>query len=92
MIKTWSHKGLKLFFDTGSVAQIQAKHAKRLKILLAVLHAATKPEDMNLPGFDYHKLTGNKKNHYAVSVNGNWRLVFKFEEGNAILVNYLDYH
>lgn len=77
---------------TGSKAGIKPEHAKRLKIILQLLDAAEKPDDMNLPGMYFHKLHGDLKNFYSVSVNGNWRIIFKFEEENAELVDYLDYH
>jgi len=92
MIKSWEHKGLKHFYTTGSTAGIQAKHAKRLKVLLQLLNASIKPEDMNLPGFSFHGLKGNKKNYFSVTVNRNWRLIFKFDGEDAISVDYLDYH
>lgn len=92
MIKTWNHKGLRLFFETGATSGIQAKHSSRLRLQLAVLNAAIEPTDMNLPGWKYHELKGSKKGFFAVTVNRNWRLTFKFEGNDAILVNYEDYH
>ncbi len=92
MIKSWRHKGLKMFFETGSCAKIQAKHADRLHDILQILDVAATPEQMNFPAFSFHKLTGRLKDHYAVKVSGNWRVVFSFEGGHAILVDYLDYH
>jgi len=92
MIKTWKHKGLKQFFENGNIAGIQSGHTKRLKIILQRLNAAIKPDDMNTPGMKFHKLTGKLKNFYAVAVNKNWRVIFKFDGQNAILVDYCDYH
>jgi len=92
MIKTWQHKGLKQFYDTGSKAGIKPEHAKRLKLILQFLDAATKPEDMNLPKMQFHGLSGGLAGYYTVSVNGNWRVIFQFEGQDAILVDYLDYH
>ena len=92
MIKTWRHKGLKLFYDTGSVAKIQANHANNIHDILQALDFSTNPENMNLPGLNFHKLTGNLKDFYAVTVNKNWRIIFMFEGKDAILVDYLDYH
>lgn len=92
VIKSWRHKGLRLFFETGKIAGIQAKHVKRLKIQLALLDAATKPEDLNLPGFRFHSLKGERKGDYSIVVNGNWRITFQFEGTDAILLNYEDYH
>jgi toxin HigB-1 len=92
MIKSWRHKGLEAFFETGSKAGIRPDHAARLRRQLAALHAAKSPQDMNLPGWDLHGLDRDMAGHYAVSVNGNWRLTFTFEGADAILVDYKDYH
>ena len=92
MIKSWQHKGLKLFYETGSTKGIQAKHQIRLKIILQRLDAAVFATDLNLPGMYWHPLKGNKKGFYSVTVNGNWRVIYKFEGQHAILVDYLDYH
>ena len=92
MIKSWQHKGLAQFYQTGSKAGIQAAHERRLKVLLQTLDAATGAEDMNLPGFRLHKLKGKEKEFYSVTVQANWRIIFKFEGEDALLVDYLDYH
>ncbi len=92
MIKSWKHKGLKQFYETGSLKGIQAKHQLRLKIILQRLDAAICSEDLNLPGMRWHELKGKLKNFYSVTVNGNWRVIYKFEGKDAILVDYLDYH
>lgn len=91
MIRT-KHKGLKRFFDTGSKSGIIASHEKRLKIILQRLHAATKPEDMNTPMMRFHKLPGDRVGFHSVTVNGNWRVIFKFDSQDAVEVDYLDYH
>jgi toxin HigB-1 len=92
MILSFSHKGLKLFFDTGNKKGIIAEHSGRLARILDRLDASLKPEDMNLPGFKLHKLTGDKKEFWAVSVSGNWRIIFQFAGENAINVDYINYH
>lgn len=92
MIKSFRHPGLEKFFKTGSKAGIQPKHAARLEIQLDVLDAAIKPGDMGASGWDLHPLTGSMTGHWAVKVNGNWRLTFKFEGTDAIVVDYRDYH
>jgi len=74
------------------MAGIQANHAKRLRMILAALETAMKMDDMDIPGFDLHPLKGNRKGIWAVSVSGNWRVTFRFEDGNAHIVNYEDYH
>jgi proteic killer suppression protein len=91
MIKSCRHDGLKRFFLTGSKAGIQPKHAKRLKLQLSNLDAATGPMDMNLPGWDWHPLKGDFASRWSVSVNGTWRLTIEFEGTDAVLVDYLDY-
>ena len=92
MIRSFRHKGIEKFFLTGSKAGIQLDHAKKLDEQLAVLNSATRPEHMNVPGWKFHSLTANLAAHWAVRVNGNWRLTFCFEGEDAILVDYQDYH
>jgi proteic killer suppression protein len=92
MIKSFVHKGLWKFYETGSTAGIQAKHATRLSLMLAVLNRARTVQDIALPGYDLHPLKGNMKGLWSVKVNGNWRLVFRFEDGDAYVLDYLDYH
>ncbi len=92
MIKSWQHKGLKKFYLTGNKAGIIAEHAHRLQVILQLLDAATSPNQLNLPGFGFHKLKGKAKDFYALTVRANWRIVFQFDGEDAILVDYLDYH
>jgi proteic killer suppression protein len=92
MIKHFRHKGLAGFFETGSKAGIQAKHADRIRLILARLNASHEPRDMNLPGLRLHSLSGEYQGHWAVDVSGNWRIVFRFEGQDVIDVDYLDYH
>ena len=92
MIKTFTHKGLKAFFFTGSVKGIQAKHKQKLRLQLALLDAAIEVIDMDKPGWNFHQLKGSKADINSIKVNGNWRMTFKFEEGHAYIVNYEDYH
>lgn len=92
MIKSFAHKGIELFFRTGSKAGIQPQHAARLQRQLGALDHARKPADMNAPGWKLHALQGDLAEHWSVSVSGNWRLTFRFEGENVILVDYQDYH
>ena len=92
MIRSYRHKGLRLFAETGSKAGIQPVHAKRLRILLTALDVAGTPADMNAPGNNLHPLRGNLEGHWGVNVNGNWRLTFAFKGEDVILVDYQDYH
>lgn len=92
MIKSFQQKGLQTFFETGSKAGIQPHHAPKLSRQLARLNEAKAPEDMNAPGWKLHGLSGNLLGYYSVTVNGNWRMTFTFENGDAVLVDYQDYH
>jgi toxin HigB-1 len=92
MIKQFIHKGLEDFFHTENKAGIQSFHAKKLKKQLSALENSKIPKDMNFPGWDLHQLKGNLENHWSIKVSGNWRLTFAFEENDAILVDYQDYH
>ncbi len=92
MIQSFKHKGLELFFETGRKSGIQAKHAKRLQLILGRLNAATSPDDMNLPGLFLHQLTGNRAKSWSVRVSGNWRVTFSFNGVHAESVDYEDYH
>jgi proteic killer suppression protein len=92
MIKTFRHKGLQDFFETGSKAGIQPNHAAKLRVLLTALDNAKRPDDMSAWSWKLHPLAGGLAGHYSVTVNGNWRLTFTFNDENAQLVDYLDYH
>jgi toxin HigB-1 len=91
MIKSFRHKGLKKLYNTGSKQGILPEHAARLRIILARLDASSSSEDMNLPGLALHQLKGSLKGFWSVSVSGNWRVIFRFENGNALDVDYVDY-
>lgn len=92
MIKSFRHGGIERFFRTGSKAGIQPKHAKRLRLQLGQLDAAIGLEDMDRPGWRFHPLKGDLDGHYAVWVDENWRLTFRFDGEHAELVDYRDYH
>jgi len=92
VIKSFKHAGLEKFFTTGSKAGIQAAHAKKLGLLLVSLDEAESPLDMNVPGWAFHELKGDRARNFSVKVNGNWRVTFRFEGKDAILVDYKDYH
>jgi toxin HigB-1 len=92
MIKNFKHKGLKKLYEAGSKQGVKAEHASRLLLILARLDASSTSEDMNLPGLGLHSLKGSLKNYWSVSVSGNWRVIFRFENNHATDVDYLDYH
>lgn len=92
MIRSFRHKWLAKFFKSGSTAGIQAKHAKRLRLVLGRLNAATSAKDMDLHGLRLHQLSGQRRYTWSVTVSGNWRVTFRFEDGDAEVVDYEDYH
>lgn len=92
MIKSFKHKGLERFFYSGITKGIRSEHVVKLSRILSALNAALKALDMNLPSYTLHRLKGDKSEFWSVTVNGNWRVIFKFEDGDAYIVNDLDYH
>jgi proteic killer suppression protein len=92
MIISFIHKGLERFYKTGRSSGIQAKHTKRLRLILTNLDQAESPQDMDLPGLRLHELKGRRKKIWSVSVSGNWRVTFRFIGRDAEIVNYEDYH
>ncbi|MEO5356212.1 MAG: type II toxin-antitoxin system RelE/ParE family toxin [Nitrospirae bacterium YQR-1] len=92
MIVSFAYKGLEQYYLTGSTAGLQAIHAKRLRLILAVLDAADSIEGIRLPSLNLHRLKGKEKDNWAVTVQANWRITFHFVESNAEIVNYEDYH
>jgi toxin HigB-1 len=92
MILTFKHRGLERFFKNDDHRGILARTEARTERLLDRLDAAVKPEDMNIPGFRFHRLTGERRGTYTVSVTGNWRITFRFDGVNAVDVDLEDYH
>ena len=92
MITSFRHKGLRKYFESGSLAGIQPAHANRLKMQLAALDTAQNIEDMDIPGFRLHPLKGSEHGRLSIWVNGNWRVTFEFENSNAFVLDYEDYH
>ena len=92
MIKSFRHKGLQKFWETGTTKWIPTRHAKRIRLILDAIDAATVIDDLRKPGFDLHELKGDRKGTWAITVTGNWRITFRFENGNAYDVDYEDYH
>lgn len=91
MIRSFRHKHLKQLFETSRSGKINRQHQAKLLRQLDALDAAARPEDMNLPGWKFHQLSGDRAGFHAVSVSGNWRLIFRWDDGPAD-IDYLDYH
>ena len=92
MIKSFKHKGLQKFYETGNASGIQAGHKQKIRMRLAALDTATVLQDIDLPGFRLHPLKGNLKGLCAIDVSRNWRITFEFRDGDVYIVNYEDYH
>jgi toxin HigB-1 len=91
MIQSFRHRGLSELWATGKTKHIDSRMWKRILRRLEALNAATAPGDMNLPGFDFHPLTG-MPGRYSVHINGPWCVTFEFEKGDAHRVGYEQYH
>ena len=92
MIQSFRHKGLKRLFEKGVTKGIRADQLGKIENILFVLSRARKPEDVDLPGFHLHPLKGDMKGLWAVTVRANWRVTFRFVEGEACDVDLVDYH
>lgn len=92
MLRTISNKALSRFWTRGDPSGIRADWVLKVKIILDALNAAAVPDDMNLPGFRFHSLKGDRAGYFAVSVSRNWRITFRFDDGDAVDVDLEDYH
>ena len=92
MIRSFRHRGLQEFHETGSSRGVRPDHSRKLARILDALETASSPHDMNFPGFGLHPLKGCFSGCWAVSVSGNWRVIFSFDGVDAVNVDYLDYH
>jgi len=92
VIKSFRHKGLRRFFETNDTRGINAEHAGKLRQVLAVLDGAASPDELAVPGFRTHALTGDLAGMLAITVRANWRVVFRFDGQNVHDVDLVDYH
>ncbi|MFJ1571929.1 type II toxin-antitoxin system RelE/ParE family toxin [Pseudomonas sp. NPDC088322] len=92
MIRSFRHKGLRALYQRGDTSGVRADQVARLRRLLASLAVAQSPADMDRPGYRLHPLRGNLDGFWAVSISGNWRVIFHFVSTDVELVDYLDYH
>jgi proteic killer suppression protein len=92
VIRSFRGKALERFFATGDGRRLSEQNTRRIAIILRALDDASRPEDMNLPGFRFHSLVGRDKGRYSVNASGNWRITFGWTEGDAIDVDLEDYH
>ena len=92
MIKTFRHRGLRRLFEHGDPSKVHADQVSRIRDVLAHLDLALTPSDLNLPGYRLHKLKGDRQGMWTVTISGNWRITFQFDDGDAFAVDLLDYH
>jgi proteic killer suppression protein len=92
VLKTFRHKGLKRLFEKDDPRGIRPEQLNRLRDVLANLDCAVTLKDLDLPGYRLHELKGNLANHWSITISGYWRVTFRFEDGDAIDVDFLDYH
>ena len=92
MIQSFRHRELKKFFENGKSSKINDQHFKRLQLVLFKLDTAETIKDLNFPGSNLHTLSGKMQDFWSIQVSGNWRVIFRFEEGNVFDVDYVDYH
>ena len=92
MILAFRHRGLRLFHDQEDRRGINTAHADKIARILARLHRASGPEDMNLPGFRLHPLRGDLAGYWSVTVQANWRIIFRFAAADVTDVDLIDYH
>ena len=92
MIRTFRHRGLRELYEQGRSSRTAPSHTPKLLRILTALDRSADPQGMDLPGFRLNPLKGRLRGHYAVSVSGNWRVTFRFKDGHAFDVDYLDYH
>jgi len=92
MIKTFRHKGLPLFVEDDDGSKLPPDKLERIRLILSTLHAAQEIEGVNAPTFRLHILKEELKGFFAVTVRANWRIIFRFEDGDAFDVDFVDYH
>ena len=92
MVRSFRHRGLEALYEGRTARRVAPEHVQKLTDILAALDRSRRPADMDLPGFRLHSLKGELAGHHAVRVSGNWRVTFRFEDGHALDVDYVDYH
>lgn len=92
MIESLKHRGLKRLYEKDDRSGIRPDLLDTVERILTLLDAATTPQALDLPRFHLHRLKGDMKSYWAVTVRANWRIIFKFEDGNALDVELIDYH
>ena len=92
MIRSFRHRGLKRLYQRGDRSRVRADQAERLAVALADLDDARRPSDLDLPGYRLHPLKGDLREFWSIAISGNWRIIFRFDDGDAYDVHLVDYH
>jgi proteic killer suppression protein len=92
VIRSFGHRGLKRLFEKGDASKVRTDQAERLVIALADIYDAMSPGDLRLPGYRLHALKGDMKGFWSIWISANWRIIFRFEDGDALDVDLIDYH
>jgi proteic killer suppression protein len=92
MIRRIRHRGLRRLYEEDSSRGLNADHTEKIRRILARLDRASKPEHMDLPGWRLHLLKGDLAGYWSVTVQANWRIIFRFEDSDVTDVDYMDYH
>ena len=92
MIHSFRHKGLRLFFEEDNSSKLQPHHTEKIRRILYRLEEANSIDDLNIIGWNLHQLSGNLKGFWSIKINGNWRIIFRFEDGVVFDIDYIDYH
>lgn len=92
MIRAFRHKGLKRLYEADNPSGVRGDQVARIRDVLAHLDAASSPSDLDLPGYRLHALKGDRKGYWSITISGNWRILFRWQDGNAVDVDLVDYH
>lgn len=92
MIKSFRHRGLRRLFEDDDGSKLPPDMLNRIRLILSTLQAAQEIEGVNVPTFGLHILKGELKGFFSVTVRANWRIIFRFENGDAFDVDFIDYH
>lgn len=92
MIGGFNHKGLKRLYEDDDRKSLRPDLVERISVLLAYLDAARTVEDLDIPSLRLHQLKGDFKGYWAITVRANWRIIFRFENGEASAIELIDYH
>ena len=86
------HRGLRRFHERGDAGALDSRHVRRIAFILHVLHDAESPSDIYATNWRIHPLRGNRRGQWSGRVSGNWRIVFRFQDGEAVDIDLIDYH